>query len=81
MMKIEDMADLIAMYNTQASVDKIICLATGEDTISALEYVGSGLDESGTDSGGQGGYSVCEETEPMEKELPEVIVEKCVVVW
>lgn len=43
MMKIEDMADLIAMYDTQASVDKIICLATGEDTISALEYAGSGL--------------------------------------
>lgn len=29
MMKIEDMADLIAMYDTQASADKIICLATG----------------------------------------------------
>lgn len=43
MMKIEDMADLIAMYDTQASADKIICLATGEDTISAREYVGSGL--------------------------------------
>lgn len=43
MMKIEDMADLIAMYDTQASADKIICLATGEDTISALEYAGSGL--------------------------------------
>lgn len=42
-MKIEDMADLIAMYDTQATADKIICLATGEDTISALEYAGSGL--------------------------------------
>lgn len=42
-MKMEDMADLIAMYDTQAAADKIICLATGEDTISALEYAGSGL--------------------------------------
>lgn len=42
-MKIEDMADLIAMYDTQAAADKIICLATGEDTLSALEYAGSGL--------------------------------------
>lgn len=42
-MKIEDMADLIAMYDTQATADKIICLVTGEDTISALEYTGSGL--------------------------------------
>lgn len=42
-MKMEDMADLIAMYDTQVTADKIICLATGEDTISALEYAGSGL--------------------------------------
>jgi len=42
-MKIEDIADLIAMYGTQAAADKIICLAKGEDTISALEYAGSGL--------------------------------------
>lgn len=27
----------------QITADKIICLATGEDTISALEYAGSGL--------------------------------------
>ncbi len=43
MMKIEDMADLIAMYGTQVAADKIIYLATGEDTISALEYAGRGL--------------------------------------
>ena len=42
-MKIEDMTDLVAMYDTQAAADKIICLATGEDTMSALEYAGSGL--------------------------------------
>lgn len=30
-MKIEDMADLTVMYDTQAAADKIICLATGED--------------------------------------------------
>lgn len=31
-MKMEDMADLIAMYDTQVTADKIICLAIGEDT-------------------------------------------------
>lgn len=42
-MKIEDMTDLIVMYDTLAVADKIICLVTGEDTMSALEYAGSGL--------------------------------------
>jgi len=43
MMDIEDMADLIAMYDTQAIADKVLCLTTGEETISALEYTGDGL--------------------------------------
>lgn len=43
MMKIEDTAGLVAMCDTQATADKIICLVTGEDTISTLEYTGSGL--------------------------------------
>lgn len=43
------------MHDTQATAEKIVCLVTGENTISALE--------------------------PMGKELPEVIVEKSVVLW
>lgn len=42
-MNLKDMADLITMYDTQATVDKILCLVTGDKTVSTLEYTQAGL--------------------------------------
>ncbi len=42
-MNIEDMTDLITMYDTQEIADKILCLITGDATVSTLEYTQAGL--------------------------------------
>ncbi|MCM1158994.1 MAG: hypothetical protein NC348_10905 [Clostridium sp.] len=42
-MNIEDMADLITMYDTQEIADKLLCLVTGDEKVSTLEYTQSGL--------------------------------------
>ncbi|MCI8510233.1 MAG: hypothetical protein HFJ06_17040 [Lachnospiraceae bacterium] len=39
MLEIENMADLITMYNTQMIMDKILCLITGDETVSTLELL------------------------------------------
>lgn len=42
-MSIEDMVDLITMYDTQTMMDKILYLVTGDETVSTLEYTQTGL--------------------------------------
>lgn len=42
-MNIEDMADLITIYDTQTITDKILCLVTGDEMVSTLEYTQAGL--------------------------------------